>query len=102
MNREYRDTLGDQPIFWYLLAVGDAIADPRSYGRVAKDYFTNAHRLGPEHYHAYCKYLHTELTRRHEASPSQMTPELCSQYWIALLRVEREITRLESQTVSVH
>lgn len=93
----HQEAFADRAMFWYTLAVGIEIADPRSYGRAANPYFAKAQALDSELHLAYCHYLHQELTRRHEADISKMAPALSSLYWIPLMRAERQITALESK-----
>jgi hypothetical protein len=105
MAKEYQDILGDFAEFWYLLAVGVAIANPQSYGRLANPHLATAKTLdeksSKKFYPDYCTLLRDELTRRHDADDFQMAAELRSKYWTPLLRVEREISNLDSNLVSI-
>lgn len=94
LAKAYQEVFADRAIFWYALAVGMEVADPRSYGRTANAFFAKAYALDGTLHLPYCHDLHQELTRRHEADHIKMAPELSSLYWTPLLRVERTMTVL--------
>jgi hypothetical protein len=101
--KEYGTTLGGNAEFWYLLAIGIALANPQAYGHTPNRYLDIAVKISPDSpaglhaYLKYCKRLRMEIDRRCKAGSVSISPELKGKYWIARLRTTREIRQIRAQ-----